>query len=172
MIRVYALALLSIIAMVFGAAMLSGTTAPEPAENASIGVPGAHSVDVMTEDGPTVIKRDGSGQFYIRGDVNGQNTRFLVDTGADMVALSVDEAEQLGIEFDPSTFEAITQTASGPGFGQHVTIERLDLAGQELENVSAVVIDGLEVNLLGQSVLRRLGRIELHGDQLVIGKSG
>jgi predicted aspartyl protease len=34
--------------------------------------------------------------------------------------------------------------------------------------VSAVVIRGLPVNLLGQSVLRRLGSVQLSGDRMVI----
>ncbi len=171
MIRLYILALLSIIAMAFGAVMLSGNASSQETASANA----AEAREKARADAEaveaTVVKRDPSGQFFIRGEVNGQGTRFLVDTGADMVALSLEEAEQLGVAFDPSTFEPITQTASGPGYGQHVTIDRLDIAGRELENVSAVVVDGLEINLLGQSVLKRLGHIEMRGDQLVIGRS-
>ncbi|MCK9541668.1 MAG: TIGR02281 family clan AA aspartic protease [Novosphingobium sp.] len=120
-------------------------------------------------DGQTVIPRDGAGRFYLDADVNGQSTRFLVDTGADMVALTVNDAAQLGIEVDPASFQPITRTASGIGYGAPVTIDRLDVAGREMHDVRAVVVDGLDTNLMGQSVLRQLGRIELHDSHMVIG---
>lgn len=170
MTRLYILALLSILAMIAGAVMLTAT-GPQSAEPGALASGKAKAASNAYYNEATVIKRNASGQFMIRGAVNGQDTRFLIDTGADVVALSMDEAEQLGVEFDPSSFEAITQTASGPGYGQHVTIERLDVAGRELENVPAVVVDGLDVNLLGQSVLRQLGRIEMRGNALVIDRS-
>ena len=40
----------------------------------------------------------------------------------------------------------------------------------EVRNVDAVVVEGLPTNLLGQSVLRRLGKVELSGDRMVIHK--
>ena len=41
-------------------------------------------------------------------------------------------------------------------------------AGKTMHEVDAVVVKGLTVNLLGQSVLRQLGGIELTGDKMVI----
>ena len=116
----------------------------------------------------TVLRRDGSGQFSLVAQVNGQDVRFLVDTGADVVALTLDEAQSLGLDVDMANFEPITRTASGVGYGAAVEIERFELGGEEVRNVEAVVIDGLEVNLLGQSVLGQLGKVELQGDRMVI----
>jgi aspartyl protease family protein len=116
----------------------------------------------------TAIQRDASGQFHITGQVNGEDTLFLVDTGADVVALTPDEAGRLGIDADPAMFEPIMQTASGTGNGIRITLDRLEVAGEELQNVDAVVVEGLPVNLLGQSALRQLGKVELRGDRLVI----
>jgi aspartyl protease family protein len=115
-----------------------------------------------------VLERDGTGQFNVAAEVNGQDTQFLVDTGADMVAITVDEAERLGVDVDPSTFEPITKTASGVGNGAVVTLDRLEFAGSEFRDVEAVVIEGLEVNLLGQTILRQLGQLSLQGDRMVI----
>lgn len=173
MIRLYALAFMSILAMFLGAQMLSGNAASADAETAQSGQsedkdPGQNYYG-STEQ--TVIRRDSSGQFFVNAEVNGQTGRFLIDTGADVLALTVDDAQEFGIDVEPSTFQPITQTASGPGHGAVVTVERLVVAGKELENVRAIVVDGLETNLLGQSVLRQLGRIELHGNQMVINKS-
>lgn len=114
------------------------------------------------------ITRDASGQFRLGADVNGQEAAFLVDTGADTVALTVSEAQRLGFDVDPESFEPIGQTASGVGYGTTVMIDAIDVGGSEVRNVRAVVIDGLEENLLGQSVLGKLDGVELRGDRMLI----
>ena len=114
------------------------------------------------------LARDGSGQFHIEGQVNGQDARFLIDTGADSVAISEDEAQRLGVDMSAAEFAPIVQTAAGQGMAARVTIDNLTVGGTDLGRVSALVVRGLPVNLLGQSVLRRMGRVELSGDRMVI----
>jgi aspartyl protease family protein len=145
--------------------VMTGDRSTAPAETREI------TMDKQEADavqGHTEIRRDDSGQFHVSGQVNGEDVRFLVDTGADVVALTVDDAARLGIDADPASFEPIMQTASGTANGMRINIERLAVAGGEYENVDAVVVEGLSVNLLGQSALRQMGRVELQGDKLVI----
>jgi aspartyl protease family protein len=118
--------------------------------------------------GDTELQRDGSGQFHLTARVNGEDTEFLIDTGADIVALTVDDARRLGIPVDPAAFEPLMRTASGTGRGMFVELRQIEVAGHEFSNVGAVVMEGLEVNLLGQSVLRRFGSLEMSGDRMVI----
>ena len=115
-----------------------------------------------------MLKRDGNGQFHLTATANGSEVSFLVDTGADMVALTEGEAENLGLMLDESDFEQMAQTASGVGYGAAVTLDDLEVAGQEFHDVEAVVMRGLSTNLLGQSVLGKLGKVELKGDSMVI----
>jgi aspartyl protease family protein len=115
-----------------------------------------------------VIDRDGSGQFHIDARVNGQDATFMVDTGADTVALTVNEADRLGLDVRPENFLPIAQTASGPGNAAPVHVDRIELGGEEFSDVEAAVVEGLHENLLGQSVLRRLGNIELRGDRMIM----
>ena len=119
-------------------------------------------------DDAMVLQRDRSGQFHIEAQVDGQGAEFLVDTGADIVALTVDEAERLGYPVDPADFVPLMQTASGTGNGTIVHLDRLEVAGAEFHDVDAVVLDGLAVNLLGQTVLAKLGQVSLEGDRMVI----
>lgn len=119
-------------------------------------------------DEETRIARDASGQFRLTAQVNGQDTRFLVDTGADIVALTVDDAKDLGIDFDPENFEPVGRSASGVAMGAVVHIDRFQLGDAEFRDVDAIVLEGLETNLLGQSMLRRLGKVEMRGDHMVI----
>jgi aspartyl protease family protein len=115
-----------------------------------------------------VLSRDGSGQFNIDGFVNGRQTRFLIDTGADLVAIPTAEAERLGITVRDSDFRPMLRTASGTADGAAITLDRIEVAGATLTHVPAVVVRGLETNLLGQSALKQLGRVELRGDAMVI----
>lgn len=121
------------------------------------------------EGGETVIERDSTGQFHVDADVGGTEVKFLVDTGADVVALTTEDAERAGIAVDPDSFQPIMQTASGTGYGAAVRIERMTVAGRDLDDVQAVVVRDLPVSLLGQSALARIGRVTLDGDRLVIG---
>ncbi len=116
-----------------------------------------------------LINRDDTGQFRLTAQVNGQDTSFLIDTGADVVAISVGEAERIGLPVNPGAFEPIMQTASGTGYGAIYEVDELIVAGKEFHNIEVVVLDGLETNLLGQTVLSRLGKVELRGNQMVIG---
>jgi len=117
---------------------------------------------------PITLMRDGSGQFHLDTKVNGSDTRMLVDTGADTGALTMDDAQKAGIEVDPNRMVPILRTASGQGYGMLVTLDRFEIGDTELHNVGAVVVRDLGVSLLGQTVLSRLGRVELAGDRMVI----
>jgi len=147
----------------------SGDVVPEESHHASEQV----ASRTMMVDGPgedMEIPRDDTGQFRVSARVNNQDATFLIDTGADTVAIGVDEAEQLGIPIDPVNFTVVTETASGPGMGERVKIERMEVAGREFTDVDAVVIDGLGINLLGQNILQKIGRVELHGDKMTIAR--
>ena len=119
-------------------------------------------------DDAMVLQRDGSGQFHLTAQVDGQDTQFLVDTGADIVALTIEEAERLGYPVDPARFVPLVQTASGTGNGAIIHLDRLEVAGAEFRDIDAVVLEGLPVNLLGQTILAKLGQISLEGDRMVI----
>ncbi len=118
------------------------------------------------ESSALALKRDSSGQFHVNANVNGESVRFLVDTGADVVALTPEEAESLGLIV--GEMQPIMQTASGVGYAAPVTIDEIEVAGMVLHNVDAIVAQDLPVNLLGQSVLRKLGGVELKGDRMVL----
>ncbi len=120
--------------------------------------------------GGMTIDRDAGGQFHLTADVNGHPVSFLVDTGSDGVALTEADAAAVGIIIDPSAYAPVARTASGAGYGAHVMLDRVEIAGQDLSGVDAVVLRGLGVSLLGQSVLRRVGSVSVTGDHMTLGK--
>lgn len=120
-------------------------------------------------EGPrkTVLERSGS-HFFVTAKVNGEPVHFIVDTGADITALTAEDAKRAHIGFDPSSFKPIVRTASGAGNGQEVHIDSIDLDGKVRDDVGGIVLDGLEVSLLGQNFLRRLDGVELSGDKMIL----
>ena len=171
MLRLLSLALVCIVFMAIAATALTSRSAsddPAPAKTA-LAVDTIQAAPGNAED--TELARDDSGKFRIGAIVNGEDTKFLLDTGADTVALSIEDAERLGIEFDRNAFVPIAETASGTGNGAHIQIRSIEIAGQEFHDVDAIVIEGLRDNLLGQSLLRKLGKVEMQGDTMVIRRS-
>jgi aspartyl protease family protein len=116
--------------------------------------------------GTTVLKRSANGHFYVDAEVNGGLARFVVDTGASTVALTEDDARRLGIPFSEASFTTIGRGASGDVRGTPVTIDRLSIEGKEARAVSAVVVQDLDVSLLGQTYLTRLGSVSMSGDEM------
>lgn len=118
--------------------------------------------------GATELTRDASGQFYLDGKVEDTSIRFLVDTGADMVTLTVDDARRAGLYVDENSFTVVGRGASGETWGKRYRVGRLTVAGRTMTGVDVIVLEGLGVNLLGQSVLRQFDKVELDGDKMTL----
>lgn len=116
----------------------------------------------------TTLRREENGHFYARAQVNGQSVDFMVDTGASGIALTEADARRLGIPLDPNNYFEVGTGASGPVYGQPVILDRVSLDGKTVERVQGAVLEGLEISLLGQSFLSRMGKIEITRDQMVI----
>lgn len=158
-----ALVMVVVVGVGIGAMMPSGdrAAASEGEKNAALVSP----TEPLRE---LVLNRRGDGHYYVDGMVNGRETHFLIDTGATHVALTVDDARRLGLDFDPDDFAYVGEGASGPVRGQPVTIERIVIGGRVVTNVRGAVLEGLTTNLLGQSVLSQLGTLEISRDRLTL----
>jgi aspartyl protease family protein len=118
-----------------------------------------------------VIQRQPNGHFYVDGTVNGQPTRFLVDTGATTVALTADDARSAGLQFNPGEFQQIGYGASGPVMGKQVVLDSVALGRNEVTQVRGVIMAdaaGLNISLLGQSYLERIGSVSINGDEMIL----
>lgn len=114
------------------------------------------------------LERRRDGHFYVDGLVNGRETRFLIDTGASHIALTMDDAKRLGLDVSPDDMDYVAEGAGGPVRGQVVTLDRVSIGGRVVTNARAMVLEGLGVSLLGQSVLTQLGTLEMSGDRMVL----
>ena len=113
----------------------------------SSGTSGAQNVTLLASAG---------GHVLAEGMVNGGAVRFVVDTGATLVALPGSDASRLGIDYRKGEAGTI-QTAAGPTPAYRVKLNTVRIGGIELNNVDGVVIEnGLPVALLGMSFLNRV----------------
>ena len=102
------------------------------------------------------LAADTRGHFFTEGTINGVGVRFIVDTGATVVALPASDARRLGIDYR-SGRRGTTQTANGPVEVFRVKLDQVKVGGIELTAVDALVIEkGLDIALLGMSFLNRV----------------
>jgi aspartyl protease family protein len=103
-----------------------------------------------------VLGADSAGHFFTEGMINGTPVRFVVDTGATLIALPGRDATRLGIDYRKGARGTVS-TANGPTTVYQVRFDRVKLGGIELTSVDGVVIEqGLDVALLGMSFLNRV----------------
>ncbi len=115
------------------------------------------------------LNRSPDGHFYADLMVNGAPVHFLVDTGASTVALTRQDAQKVGLQFSDGEFTSKAKTANGEVALKPVTLDRVTLGPLEATQVDAAIIDqGLDISLLGQSWLRRVGTVTIEGDRMVL----
>ncbi len=108
-----------------------------------------------------------SGVTAVKCDINGLPLKFIFDTGASDVTLSNVEAMFMlkNNYLKPSDFagKQYYSTATGDiNEGSVVMLRNINFGGLTLDNVRASVVHNQKAPLLlGQSVLQRLGRIEI-----------
>ena len=110
------------------------------------------------------IARDARLQYLTTATINGRGVRVLVDTGANLVALSSAQANTLGIDYfagEPSRVE----TASGVTGAYAITLRSVSVGGIQVDSVPAMVVEGdyPTTVLLGMSYLRHVKMEEHNG---------
>ncbi|MEE1654376.1 retropepsin-like aspartic protease [Brachymonas sp. G13] len=103
--------------------------------------------------GELVIPRSPDGHFYVKGEINGEPLRFMVDTGASMVVVSDAFADRAGLQ---GGARAIFQTANGERPGRvlrDVPVLAGGLSHSRTEVGIGLIMDNDDFGLLGQSFL-------------------
>jgi aspartyl protease family protein len=102
-----------------------------------------------------VITAGPGGHFITGGSINGRSVRFMVDTGATVLAMGRDEAQRLGLDLSTAR-PAMSETANGPVAVQIVNLTRVRVGDVEVANVAAMVVPAaMPYVLLGNSFLTR-----------------
>ena len=112
------------------------------------------------------ITRSFDGHFYVTAQVNGVPIRFMIDTGASMVALSAEDAERANVPLDDRV--GIARTAGGDIEMTQTRIDSITVGGLTARAVRGAVIEEMDHSLLGQSFLSQLQSVEISGDTMTL----
>lgn len=109
-------------------------------------------------DGESISFRpDSRGHYFVRAEVNNVSVLFMVDTGATDVALTREDAENIGLPVDRLTYNMEYSTANGVAYGARVKLGTIELGPVRQNNITGSVLPkGLEHSLLGMSFLNNL----------------
>ena len=119
-----------------------------------------------------------SGVYQIPCIVNGVKMNFIFDTGASNVCISLTEARFLAkngyLEKEDYIGRSTSQIADGSVVeNMEINLHSIEVGGVIITDVKAVVVNSTTAPLLlGQSALKKLGKIEIDGDSLFIVKKG
>lgn len=119
--------------------------------------------------GETVrVRMAEDGHFWIDGKVNGEDVRFLVDSGATRTAINADTARSAGVE-PSSDFPAMLDTANGRITVERARVARLEAGPIVREDVPVFVSEAFgDTNVLGMNFLSSLRRWEVEGRWLIL----
>ena len=127
---------------------------------------GVAAGDVSLAKVEIYVSPDGS--FYERGQINGRNIEFLVDTGASLIVLSSQQANKIGLDYRNGE-RTLAATASGNAPIYTITLASVSLGDIELFDVQAGVIEGVfpAVPLLGMTFLSQVS-MQREGNIMVL----
>ena len=119
---------------------------------------GQHAVGAGPSDssGKIIMSADSRGHFYTLGSINGNSIRFLVDTGATMIAQGDSDARRLGLDFNRGE-KGMAETANGRTVVSKVLLDTVRIGDVTLHNVDAMIHQNeMPIALLGMSFLNRM----------------
>ena len=123
-------------------------------------------------EGRTVlIRRNAHSQYITTAAINGRSTAVLIDTGANMIAMSSSTANMLGVKYDKGT-PGLVKTASGVVNAYSIMLDSVDVGGIRVDHVRASVLEGAfpQMVLLGTSFLQHVEMREKDGILVLVGK--
>ena len=130
--------------------------------------------DLLGERGQTVgdtlrIPMAPDGHFWVRARVNGEEIRFLIDSGATTTALSTRAAQAAGLELESGRLPVVINTANGMVEAQRTRIRRLSMGPILSKDLAAVVSPAFgNTNVLGMNFLSSLESWRVEGGTLIL----
>lgn len=130
--------------------------------------------DLLGERGQTVgdtlrVPMAPDGHFWVRAEINGEDVRFLIDSGATTTAMSTASAKAANIDVDRDGFPVTLNTANGIVEARRARIGQLRLGPIRSKDLAAVVSPAFgEINVIGMNFLSSLKSWRVEGRTLVL----
>jgi aspartyl protease family protein len=120
-------------------------------------------VNLPTSERKQITIRQVQGHYFIKGEINGINSPFLIDTGASSIALPKLLADKARVLCN-GKFITIS-TANGDVKACLANVEKLTISPFEFKNIEVHITPNLDIPLLGMSVLQKFN-IEQHNGEM------
>jgi aspartyl protease family protein len=125
------------------------------------GLPGITPIaaaDMLQLNAATALKAGQNGHFIVKAEINGRNVRVMVDTGASAVALSYEDAREVGLRPGSLEYNVPVATANGVVKAAGVQLDKVEIDGVRVSDVQGLVMpEGvMRGSLLGMSFLGKL----------------
>ncbi len=106
----------------------------------------------------TALKAGQNGHFIVKVEINGRDVRVMVDTGASAVALSYEDAHDVGLHPGNLDYNIPVSTANGVVKAAGVNLDKIEIDGVRVSDVQGLVMpEGvMRGSLLGMSFLGKL----------------
>lgn len=116
------------------------------------------------QNASVTIQLNDVGQYRTRGSINNRPATFVVDTGANVVAMNMNDARALGIDLAGARAVDVT-TAGGAVKSFEVFLDEVEVGGIRANNVQAAVLTGSfpQEILLGMTFLSNVQITESAG---------
>jgi aspartyl protease family protein len=116
-----------------------------------------------------VLTAGSGGHFFTLGQINGQSTQMVVDTGATSIAMSTSDAQRLGVNYKSGQMVSMS-TANGVIPGWVIKLSSVRVGDVTVHGVDAIVSSGsMPYVLLGNSYLTHF-QMTRANDQMVLEK--
>lgn len=121
------------------------------------------------ENGAISFRADLRGHYMATAKINGQDIKFLIDTGATDIALSMKDAIKIGFKESDLSFNMQVSTANGTAYVAPVIIDKIELGPIVFNNLRGSVSPaGMDISLLGMSFLNQLSAYEVKDGLLTL----
>jgi aspartyl protease family protein len=123
---------------------------------------------IAGQGGELRVPKAEDGHFWVAAKVNGEDVRFLIDSGATTTSLSAATAARAGVEASGG-FPVAVETANGVVKAQRGEIGRLEVGPIERRNLPVHVAEAFgDMNVLGMNFLSSLRGWSVDGGTLVL----
>lgn len=112
------------------------------------------------------IAMSGDGHFYIDGQINGRDTRFLVDSGATVTTIGPETARAAGVE--PTGERTLVDTANGIAQVDRGRVGTLTVGSIRRSDFAVFIAREDATNVIGMNFLSTLSRWSVEGRTLVL----
>ena len=125
------------------------------------GLPGVSqttAAEMLQLNAATALKAGQNGHFIVKAEINGRNVKVMVDTGASAVALSYEDAKDIGLHPGNLDYNVPVSTANGVVKAAGVNLDKVEIDGVRVSDVQGLVMpEGvMRGSLLGMSFLSKL----------------